>query len=202
MKQVCKDVGWDGQGFCCLRCGKAGFQSEAQARGHLAQCRGRAIERGVFHPPVGTVTFPAPSGCCEQVLPARGGGVPTPLFGGAPGGGETTSLQGGYATDYPGWYPGVDQRLKALENEYNHLLMQRNLQPTGFSIGDWFFQNKAVVIISVVALMIYLSSKKSECECPDGKAGRRVNRASGFGEKALNKLTDRAITKTIDSLLK
>lgn len=204
MKQVCKDVGWDGQGFCCLRCGKAEFKSEASARGHLSQCKGRAISRGVFHPLVETVALPAPLGCCEQVLPAYGGGVPTTLLGGAPGGtggGQTTSLQSGSATEDPGWY-GVDQRLRSLENEYNHLLMQRNLQPAGFNVGDWFSQNKAVIIISVVALMIYVLSRQSECECPNGEVGKKVSKVGGLGQKALSKLTDRAISKSIDSLFK
>jgi len=202
VKQVCKDVGWHGGSFYCLRCGKAGFQSEAQARGHLAQCKGRAIQRGVLHSPVGVAPDPNLSG--GQILPLAVGGAGAHTYqlgGSAPGGsggGQTSSIS-------PDWYT-INQRMATLENTvYNenyHLLMQRNLQPAGFSVGDWFFHNKGFIIISAVALLILLAGRDSSCECPDGSKGVSKSKVGGLGQKALSKLTDRAISKSIDSLFK
>lgn len=185
MDKVCKDVGWDGQEYYCLRCGKAGFQREAQARGHLSQCKGRAVAKGIFQPPV---TAP------QVLLPAGGGGVGAPTYqlggAGGAGGGQTSSFQGD-----PVWNFGVDQRLKALENEYNHMLVERNLPA-----NDWFSSNKNILIIIAVSVVaLYLVTHNSQCQCGDGSKVVK-NGVASLGEKALAKFVDRGIIKGVDSL--
>lgn len=206
MSQVCKDVGWDGQGFYCLRCGKAGFRSEASARGHLSQCKGRAIERGV--PVVGMENLPAPVETFQRlpveqvVLPpvgaGAGGGTYHPFSGGGGGGGQTTTLQSEAVVDYSGWYPGVDQRLKALENEYNHMVMSTN-QPG--AVGDWFSHNKGIIIIGAIVLFaVIMMNQNRQCPSVSGSGGMKA--IGNVGEKALMKLMDRGISKGVDSLFK
>lgn len=47
MTQVSKNVGFDGESFYCIKCGRAGFRSELAARGHLGSCRGRLVSQGI-----------------------------------------------------------------------------------------------------------------------------------------------------------
>lgn len=200
MSQVCKDVGHDGQGFYCLRCGKAGFKSEASARGHLAQCRGRAISRGV------PVTDAAET--YQQTSLESGAGSSTvngariegQLAGATPGGQSTTFLPDTVQAS-PGWFGDVDFRLKALENEYNHLLMEKNQTPTYHPIQqDFFSQYKGAIIIGALILFAMILSKQSgQCQVGSGNKGVGMG---NIGGKALSKLVDAGISKGVSALFK
>ena len=39
--KICENVGHDGESFFCMRCGKAGYSTKAQAIGHLVICKSR-----------------------------------------------------------------------------------------------------------------------------------------------------------------
>lgn len=189
VKQVCKDVAWDGESFYCMRCGKVGFQSEAQARGHLSQCRGRAIEKGVFFAPEPVVVAP----------PAGGGG----------GGQNTTHMlggSGGTSTYFSQEYVNHEQRIAQLENEYNHVLLQRNLPSSNLAGQDFFSQYKGIIIIGAILLfLVILSQQSRNCQAlsnGNGSSGGKGVDITSIGTKALSKLVDTGITKGISSLFK
>lgn len=201
MTKVCKDVGWDGKGFYCLRCGKAGFKSEASARGHLSQCKGRAIGRGVPAIEMGALQSSVEQAVVAPVSVGDNGGT-YPLFsggGGAPGGGQSTTFLPDIVQVSSGWYGNVDSRLKTLENEYNHLLIEKN-QPSQYHPvkQDFFNQYKSVIIIGAIVLFAIMLSKQSgQCQSESGSTSM-----GNIGSKALSKLVDAGISKGVSALFK
>lgn len=217
MTQVCKNVGFDGNGFYCQRCGKAGFRSEASARGHLSQCKGRAIERGIpvverEHLPVPVETFQHMP--IKQVLPPAGGGVDAGTYhsfsggGGCDGGQNTKQILSNFdsapttfSSDSPDWFFSMDTRLRALENEYNHLLLDRNQPQQYHSVQqDFFTQYKGLIIVGAIILFaIIMSNQSKACEGGSNSTGVTVG---NLGTKALGKLVDTGITKGVAALFK
>lgn len=222
MSKVCKDVGWDGESFYCLRCGKAGFKSEASARGHLSQCKGRAIGRGVPTAieegvPASYLASQCPSIDQGGQAPGAGGGSPYSPFsaGGAGGvdGGTTTRnsdfVSGGFGS-VPGYVPveyvqGLQNQINELKatvafhgNHYNHLLHERN-EPKYHPVkGDFLRENKALLVIGLVVLgMIFLSKQPSQCQ----GTGSGVNMGN-VATKALTKMVDTGISKGVSALFK
>lgn len=183
MKIISDSIAWDGKGYFCRLCGKANYKSLASVKGHLAQCPGKAMQKHGILPVDGSSPAPAqPS-----------------LAGGALQVGLSESSYQHQHQQPVASASGDEQlgsRVEQLENEYKHMFWEKNQS------GDWFSQNKIVIIISVVALMIYLLSRQSECECPGGEVGKKVSKVDGLGQKTLSKLADRAISKSIDSLFK
>jgi len=58
IEKVCKNVGWDGSSFFCMRCGKAGFDTQAKAVGHQSQCPAKNASL-VVPPPTTTTISPS-----------------------------------------------------------------------------------------------------------------------------------------------
>lgn len=219
MSQVCKDVGWDGKGFYCLRCGKAGYKSEAQARGHLSQCKGRAISRGV--PYIETQNWPVPVETSQQpvdqtVLPPANFGYAGGLREGEKGGGRittpTTSILGDFRSkpDYVSmeYVQSLQNQINALEtrvgfndNHYNHLLMQKNQSEQYHSVNqDFFSQYKGMIIVGAIILFaIIMSNQSGQCQAGSDGKGTHIG---NIGTKALSKLVDTGISKGVSALFK
>lgn len=219
MTQVCKDVGWDGDGFYCLRCGKAGYKSEAQARGHLSQCKGRAISRGV--PYVETQNWSVPVEMSQQpvnqtVLPPGNFGYAGGLRESEKGGGRTILSTTNTLNDFRGkpdyvsveYVQSLQNQINALEtrvgfndNHYNHLLMQKNQPEQYHSVNqDFFSQYKGIIIVGAILLFAVILSKQSN-QCLAGSGSKGVS-VGDIGGKALSKLVDAGISKGVSALFK
>jgi len=206
--QICKDVGHDGESYFCLRCGKAEFQSVAAARGHLGYCKGRMIQKGILpvEPglvpqrdspllPVAAAPAPAPAAISRSLAAAPA----------APAAAKnTTQVLGGFgvARQDPEAYPqhpppgyfALESRIGVLENERHHLLLSAN-----GSGSSWFDQNKTLLLIGGFLLALILLSGSGQCSTVgDVSAGSR----NGIKEKALAKLLDRSVSKTVDMVFK
>lgn len=178
MKMISDSIGWDGVSFFCRRCGRAGYSKMAQVKGHLAMCPGRAVAKGAVPQLAAASCSPVANAPFEglQVLPTAS---------------QQQQLQPILASSYG----QLDDRVKQLENEYNHMLVERNLPA-----NDWFSSNKNMLIIMAVSVVaLYLVTRNSQCQCDNGSKVVKNGMAS-FGEKALAKFVDRGITKGVDSL--
>ena len=193
IKPVCKDVGWDGQSFCCLRCGRAGFTSEASARGHLSQCRGTLIQKGLVLPPPPAANFGG----------LYGGGAGAGAGG---GGGGQIALQQQPLNQYGqpgGRWNEFDYRLGRLENEYNHLLVRNNTPKQ----ESWLSQNFGWLVLGGIMLIALFSAfGQNQCPVPAGGAGSSPKRSgpdiNKLSERILNKGVDTAITRGFGKLFK
>ena len=203
MQEICKDVGFDGRSFYCMRCGRAGFRSEAAARGHLGQCKGRLISQGIDPAALAGRGAPAAGRSHARALDAAHAAAASSSY--------TKHMLGSFDdtsapfSPEPVGYPDyIGQQLAIhtsqiaeLRNEYNHMLV-RNNPPT--NNNDWFGQNKGLVMMVVIVAFIFWTMNQSSCpsNCGESKTGR--SRVSSLGEKAAAKLIDRGITKSVDKL--
>lgn len=203
VKKISDNIGFDGSYFFCLRCGKAGYSSVAQVRGHLSVCPGTAIRKGLLPATCNPLASVQRAGLATQV-PASG---LNPL-----GNAQEASLQN-FQVPAPapalGYLPGADyqqaailqelgthrQEISQLQNEYSHMLVQKNAPLSG---GDWFSQNKGLIIILGLLLLVVLL-KQQPCRLGGGE---KASSLPTFGEKALSQLTSRAISKGVDSFFK
>jgi hypothetical protein len=194
---VSENIGFDGYSYYCRRCGKAGYDKPSRVRGHLAMCPGTLIRKGA-----------SPTTSCNQLptgnhagLRDRGANqlqvVRGASFGDLPEGQlqpvEVVAGRGSYQLD--DHYQQLDGRIAALENEYNHFLMERN-RPSSES---WVSRNMAWIVLGGILLVALLTSFNQQCPVSVGAAGSSPKRSgpdmSKLTERLVNKAADTAITK-------
>ncbi len=203
IKQISKNIGHDGRHYCCLRCGQSGYDRMAQARGHLAMCKGTQIRKGV------PAHIPAP-----EYSPQLAGQLATASYSPAiePFPASYSSQQQQQQlepapTSYsqPATvsyleYQQLKDEVRQMQNHYTHLL-ERNNAPSSV---DWFSKNKNVVILVAVVVVAYLLSNMNR-QCPtlsSGSGSGGGTNAQGIGQKTLTKVMDRAVLKGVDALFK
>ncbi|MDQ1252734.1 MAG: hypothetical protein QG646_1866 [Euryarchaeota archaeon] len=187
--KISENIGWDGTHFSCRRCGKSGYDRMAQVRGHLAMCRGKAIQKGAIpkqdSQPVATA------------LKANFKGLPT------------------------GWQPvavapsnnqSVDDRLARLEtkvdNEIQHMLVDRNQNNTINGLSAWFEANKGMILLvgGSFLLVLLLRDSKCHCDCDTPQSYTRSTRNGRRDNSSLNSMLGTAGTylfkKGVDKVLK
>lgn len=176
MTRICKGVFWDGTSYFCELCGRAGFQSEAQARGHLSQCKGRAIQQGKpSYEPV--VLPPAPS--------LVGGGAGASLGwsggGGAGGGGGQNDL-------ILVRLDGIEQQVKRLSNEYNHMLQTYNAPANALSQGipQWLM----IGLLVLAGFWLIQSFSSSGCA---NTCETKARSGSNLKDRIAGKMSDKMI---------
>ena len=190
MRMISDNIGWDGSSFFCRRCGKAGYTKMAQVRGHLAMCPGRAISKGAIPQPVSQpvskpVGQPAATGLRAVAT------VPTATMSGL-----ANQLQPVNQQQLGDRYGELDRRLGTLENEYNHLLVERN-SPA----DDWLSRNKStVILIAILAFGFVMMMRESQSCNGDGSGKSSKSPLSSLGEKALGQFVNRGVSKGVDSL--
>jgi hypothetical protein len=183
IEKVCKNVGWDGVSFCCLRCNKAGFTSQAQAVGHQSQCPMNNKNLGAL-PQQETVVVPASFG---TTLPQYSGGgttevvVPAELDNKAIA--RMLIIQSQQIADIK----------KSMTNEIPHAIAKQQMGFLGISKEGW-------IIIGVVALVAYSMGHSSSCRCPVSEGAYR--RTGGRLSSIQDKVTDKAISYGISRLFK
>ena len=195
---VSENIGFDGYSYYCRRCGKAGYQKPTQVRGHLAMCRGTLLRKGM--PPTTSYNqLPTGNGAGLQNPGANYLQPVRPAYGGNLGGGQLQAVE---AVVGPGDYHLVDQvnqlnhRVGLMENEYNHILQERN-QPKQES---WLTKNMAWIVLGGIMLIALFSAfGQNGCPVPAGGAGASPKRSgpdiNKLSERIINKAADTAITK-------
>jgi len=187
MRMISDNIGWDGSSFFCRRCGKAGYAKMAQVRGHLAMCPGRAISKGAIPQPVSQPVATS----CNLVTAA-----PVGSLGISPTANQQQQLQP-VATGYnPAGYDQLVERVGTLENEYNHMLVERNIPS-----DDWFSKNKnTVILIAIVAFGFIMMMQQNQSCNGDGSGKSSKSAFNSLGEKALSQFVSRGVSKGVDSL--
>ena len=83
----------------------------------------------------------------------------------------------------------LDSRVSKLENEYNHMLVDRNQNVGG--MNDWFSANKGLLITFGLLGLFILLMRESACKCPNEGSGRA--RVHGIGTTLANRAAGKAI---------
>ena len=189
-KVISDNIAWDGTSFCCRRCGTSGYAKMAQVRGHLAMCKGKAIQKGIV---------PVSQPLATQLQPV------------------TTASTDDLKSSPTDWQPpavkhsynqSVNDRLARLEtkvdNEMTHMLADRN--QTAGSINDWVSANKGTLIVIGAGIFLILLLRESSCHCDttprytrSTKNGRKVNSSLN---STLNTAGTYLLKKGIDKVLK
>ena len=198
-RAISEKIAFDGTGYSCRICGKAGYASVNAVKGHLSRCPARQI---------GTLQLAAASPASWQLAgslattenSASPAGPASQLAAPSPNArARESQLSWGLAQEV--------QELRAevgtLKNEYSHVMQERALGMKVGSVGsDWFQRYKPFVIAAAVVLALVLVSNQSR-SCPSvaGSGGKALT-VRGFMEKGLNKIGDKALSKTADFILK
>jgi hypothetical protein len=201
---VSENIGYDGFSYYCRRCGKAGYSKPTQVRGHLAMCNGTLIRKGL-----------PPTTSCNQLptgnhagLRDRGANQLQPVRRASLGALPEVQLQpvevvvgpGNYQLD--DHYQQLDGRIAALENEYNHFLMERN-SPKGES---WVSKNMGWLVFGAIVLFAIVSGGFGQvCQSPTGIGQAQSTGSTGspfnsLGPKLVGKAAERAMMKSVDRL--
>jgi ATP-dependent Zn protease len=102
---------------------------------------------------------------------------------------------------YPA-YEDLQQRVVRLENEYQHMVVERN-SPGGLFGLD---KNALIILIAIGLLIYFISEQQRSSRCPttegNTKAPSKSKAMGNIGDKVVSKFTDRFVTKAADSLFK
>lgn len=194
---VSENIGFDGYSYYCRRCGKAGYQRATQVRGHLAMCPGTLSRKGIL-PTTTYNQLPTGNGAALQHREANQLQPLRAASGGDAGGSQLLqplAVVGPVDNHLAGNYQELDRRVAAIENEYAHLLYQRNRPQQ-----SWPSKNIAWIVLAGIMLIGLLSGMGQSCECP--APGSPPKRSSGprmtkLSERVMNKAADVAITKSL-----
>ena len=147
------DIAFDGQSYYCTLCGKAGFESQFHAYGHIPRCKAKGLTPS---PPTSVTPYPLTS----SYRP------PDPV------------------TPYPLGHSGLEDRITKLErsvhNEMAHL--------RGVKQNDW---SQILIWLGIAFVIGFVVAKVLSDE---GK-GRQI------GDKVVNKVIDRGVTKVLGKVL-
>jgi len=196
IRKVCKNVWFDqdnGKFFCEL-CGKATFDTRAQAIGHLSVCKGKDAkcyvgasvvenDRNIASEVVVPVVVPVvvADGGSQVGLNNFTGGIPPQLDQQR----EIAVLKQEVAS--------LKQSLVMYTNEVPHMqAVQR------YNSSDWFSSNKEIVIVGIAVSVLFLLLRDSkQCSC-EVLGKRNTSIGKSIAEKGVSKIMD----KTIDRIFK
>ena len=214
IKNISDNIGHDGEGFFCRLCGKAGYKSMAAVKGHLAQCPGMAIKKGVIpksQPPI-QLAAASYSPATAALSPASNvsGSYPAQQ---QPQPQKSTSWNS--QPQLASWQAEQQrqaqqladntQQIAQLQNERHHLMLQNSLPKESF-----FERYKGIIITGgIIFVLILLFNQSRQCQVisDSGDPVGRVPAKNGFdinsiGTKALTKLVDTGISKGVSSFFK
>jgi len=181
-EKVCKNVGWDGSSYFCMRCFKAGFSTKAQAVGHQAQCPANEINLGSPPPPTTTTTTPPPYSTILAPLTSTS----------SPQNIEHQFIIFGQLL------AEIKQDQAKLANETTHALAVKNQNP--FSNVDW---GKVIAWGIGIAVISFLIGRETKvCYCGVETSRSRSPRGRSLGNSVASKVTDKAISYGLNKLFK
>ncbi len=198
VRVVSESIAHDGDGFYCRLCGRAGYRSLAAVKGHLSQCPGKLVQKGVLpaEPQVAAAGLGWAGAGNNALLQTASPAAAAP----APGAVVGPALYG--MQEITATIRENAHQISRMQNEYTHLMVEKN-QRDPDAMG-WFSQNKQLIILGLVAVLVvvYLTRQNgSRCENgfekSDGKGA-----LDKLGEKALGAFTNKAISKSVDSLFR
>lgn len=173
IERICKNVGYDGKEFFCMRCGKAGFETKAQAVGHQSQCKVKNINLGVLPPPPTTTDH-------HQTTTI----IPPPTTTLPP---ETESSIERQLMIFGQQLSEIRQKQDILSNETTHMVAMNNQD---------FFSGKGLLILVAIGVVAYFLGREScVCDCSNGT--NRRNKGGGFGSSMGTKIFGKFIDKVL-----
>lgn len=172
IKKVCKDVGHDGEGYFCMRCGKAGFTKEEQAIGHLAKCKARKIEKNEL-PAISQLQ-------ASYKLANLPDNFPTELPSSMSNIERLLAVQGQQIVD-------IRNEQAKLSNEATHLLAMNNHSSS--------FDSRSLLVLIAIGVVAYLLGRENcSCDCSVSGTTRKV-KSGGFGSAMAGKIAGKFIDK-------
>ena len=178
IEKVCKNVGYDGQKYCCLKCGTT-FEKESQARGHLSSCPSRKFGLG-FSASLQASPAPPPAPHPAFTLPVADVVAPPSDY-----------KRQIYA--YQEQINDLNDRIARMENEYVHMVAQKNSGSSDKTV--WIFVGASVLLILLVR------GSSCDCDMPQKTRSRNIGRR-GYGDvvptllvKGAGKLLDKSIER-------
>jgi hypothetical protein len=200
---VSENIGFDGYSYYCRRCGKAGYAKATQVRGHLSLCPGTLVRKGA-----------SPTSTCNHLPTGNGAGLQNlganylqVVRGAVDGGSDGGQLQPLVPVVGPAnnqlqvdQYQQLDRRITGLENEYQHMLVERNQPVTNPAAGvsGWIQSNLAWVVVLGILVFAVVSMTRNGCQQSSEPASNRKGPDfSKLGERVLNKAADVAISKSL-----
>jgi len=201
VRVVSDSLGYDGETYFCRLCGKAGYRSLAAAKGHLAQCPGKMLQKHGVSPAVSAFSG------------SPGGGQPPGQLAAASyswaGAGQNADLQTssyqqqrqhlGLADAGLGRQVAeLSRQVSRLSNEYHHMVLERNV---GFDLGE-FFRGKWFWTLAVGLFLAY-SFGRQNCSCPSlGEPSKSSGGGRSLGSALSSKALDRVVSKGIDRIFR
>ena len=189
--KVCKNVGWDGESFFCMRCYRAGFATKAQAVGHQSQCRANEISLGYTTtqdtklPPPPSAPLPPP----PELYTTTSSTLPPS---------DQLSFFERQLILFGQQVSEIKQEQVKLANETAHELAVKNQNP--LANVDWRKVIAWGIGIAVVAFLIGRETKVCHCGVEAPKSGS--SRGKSLGSSVASKVKDKVINSGINWFLK
>lgn len=174
IKKVCKNVGYDGKDYFCMRCGKAGFETKAQAVGHQSQCKAKNINLGVLPPPPTTTDHHQTT----TIIPPSTTTLPPP---------KTESTIERQLMIVGQQISEIKQKQDILSNETTHMVAMNNQSS--------IFDSKGLLMLIAIGVVAYLLGREN-CSCDCSVSGTtRKTKSSGIGSAMGTKIFGKFIDK-------
>ncbi len=210
---VSEKIAFDGVGFSCRLCGKASYRSMAAVKGHLSRCPNRL--GGASAEPQLAAASPAELGLARSLVVAKSPAelelASQPVSPANPytRAREPAQLAEGSSAQFSELNQRVEQvavqlqvsqgEIARLQNEYSHVVQENVLAKRGS--GDWFQQNKTLVLVVGAFLLAFMLFGGGSRECTSQPAGGRAA-LSDIKGKLVTKLVDKGTAKVVDKVLK
>jgi len=187
--KVKEGVGFDGETYFCMRCGKAGFKSPAAVVGHLAHCQGIAhlATTILARSAPGLITTIGAGAAAQQQRSTINSETTLPAAGAQQ---QPSMINTGiaFSAEQRIWavIDQFDKRISRLEqvcyNETPHLVAAQQQKP------EW---KEKLLLIGIGFFLGWFLRGEYEPRGPG--SGRTLSVVSKVGERALTKAVDKAI---------
>ncbi len=184
IERICKNVGWDGESYFCMRCGKAGYSTKEQAMGHLAKCKVRDIIAKLPSQPASHLASQPPSQPATYNLAE----LPTKLPSDTSVIERLLAMQGQQIAE-------IKQEQGKLSNEATHLMALNQVNEgsgfLGITAKGWLI----IVGVAIVAFVFGRETKHCDCSVGDYPYKRSRNIGSGFGTAMASRIAGKFIDR-------
>lgn len=198
IQKVCKNVYFDQDSnkFFCGLCGKATFDTKAQAVGHLSVCKAKDTK---YHK--------SPLKQSVKVVEGSGNNIAEVVVPVVDCGGDQKTL--GNSSGVVLWL-GQERKIAILEQQVatlqKSLVKYENEIPhiqaiQQYNSNDWFANNRGILIVAgTVILAALLFRESSSCKCANEGSGR--SRTLGISSTLTNKAAGKVIDYGLSKILK
>ena len=198
-RTVSEKIAFDGTGYSCRICGRAGYSSMASIKGHLSRCPARQI-RAPAQPQLAAASWRLAGGPDMTVSSA-----PPQLAAASRSWDEpyAPAHESQVASQLAEEIRELRSEVGTLKNEYSHVMEERALgTKASFGGSDWVQRYKPLLIVGGLLLGLFLISNNSR-SCPSvaGSTNKGLT-AKSLMERGVTKLADKGMTKMVDNLLR